>query len=232
MRILLAADDHLPVVGIGSYFEEEACEVTQVSSVKAALEHVMEGMCDVVLLGSHLSGLANFDILSQVRQYSDVPVLLQHSNPMEDLKIRGFELGADDVLGTDCSPREVMARVRAILRRTGLKSSAGEDADRLVEGYLTLWPGERVAYIGEDKLELTSTEYTILELLVKNTGKPVPKATICREALGRSLARFDRSVDVHISSIRNKLSLASPGREYINTVVRVGYQFIKQPTLM
>jgi len=124
-------------------------------------------------------------------------------------------------------PRELLARIRAILRRTGNQPQLAHETDVLREGPLTMWPGERRAQWGEDALELTSTEYSLLELLVRHAGQPVGKDVLSKQALGRPLARFDRSVDVHMSSIRQKLSRLAPGRICIQTVVRRGYQFIK-----
>ena len=129
------------------------------------------------------------------------------------------------------TPRELSARIRAILRRTQATDAArdgGAAGAALTVGALSIWPGQRRAQYEGKALELTSTEYNLLEALAKNAGKPVSKKELSEQALGRPLARFDRSIDVHLSAIRHKLGNLPDGRSIIQTVRRLGYQLIRE----
>jgi two-component system OmpR family response regulator/two-component system response regulator CpxR len=137
-------------------------------------------------------------------------------------RIVGLELGADDYVPKPCTPRELAARVRAILRRTQAADST-EDAPAIIEaGPLKLFPRERRAEWNNRSLDLTSTEFNLLDVLARNAGRAVSKDELSERALGRPLARFDRSIDVHVSSIRRKLGTLPAGRSWIQTVVRQG----------
>jgi len=143
-------------------------------------------------------------------------------------RIIGLELGADDYVPKPCTPRELLARVRAILRRTQ-PPGQGEEMPAVIEsGQLKLFPRQRRAECDGKLLELTSTEFNLLEALTRNAGRTVSKDALSEMALGRPLARFDRSIDVHISSIRRKLGTLPDGRSWIQTVVRQGYQLIRE----
>ena len=142
-------------------------------------------------------------------------------------KIIGLELGADDYVPKPCTPRELTARIRAILRRTHAQPSA-EASSPLTVGALSIWSEQRRATWGDQPLALTSSEFNLLEVLAQNAGKAVSKKVLSEQALGRPLARFDRNIDVHLSSIRQKLGAATGGESCIRTVYRQGYQFIKE----
>jgi DNA-binding response OmpR family regulator len=140
-------------------------------------------------------------------------------------RIVGLELGADDYVPKPCTPRELAARLRAILRRTQPASHPAASAGPLEVGALVLWPEKRKARSGLRELELTSIEFNILEVLMRNAGRLVSKSEISEQALGRPLARFDRSIDVHMSSIRQKLGDAA---KLIRTVRGLGYHLAKE----
>ena len=227
MRILLVDDDIELADMLGSYLERESCLVQKVSDGTSAVVQALSGQFDLMVLDVMMPGLSGVEVLRRVREHSMLPVLMLTARGDDTDRVLGLELGADDYVPKPCTPRELLARIRAILRRTGNQPQLAHETDVLREGPLTMWPGERRAQWGEDALELTSTEYSLLELLVRHAGQPVGKDVLSKQALGRPLARFDRSVDVHMSSIRQKLSRLAPGRICIQTVVRRGYQFIK-----
>lgn len=227
MRILLVDDDIELADMLGSYLERESCLVQKVSDGTSAVVQALSGQFDLMVLDVMMPGLSGVEVLRRVREHSMLPVLMLTARGDDTDRVLGLELGADDYVPKPCTPRELLARIRAILRRTGNQPQPAHETDVLREGPLTMWPGERRAHWGEDPLELTSTEYSLLELLVRHAGQPVGKDVLSKQALGRPLARFDRSVDVHMSSIRQKLSRVAPGRICIQTVVRRGYQFIK-----
>ncbi|NWK79283.1 response regulator transcription factor [Aquitalea sp. LB_tupeE] len=227
MRILLVDDDIELADMLGSYLEREACQVQKVSDGTSAVVQALSGQFDLMVLDVMMPGISGVEVLRRVREHSMLPILMLTARGDDTDRVLGLELGADDYVPKPCTPRELLARIRAILRRIGNQAQPAHEIDLLREGPLTMWPGERRAQWGETVLELTSTEYSLLELLVRNAGQPVGKDILSKQALGRPLARFDRSVDVHMSSIRQKLARVAPGRICIQTVVRRGYQFIK-----
>ncbi|MDB6084084.1 MAG: chemotaxis protein CheY, partial [Gammaproteobacteria bacterium] len=127
-----------------------------------------------------------------------------------------------------CTPRELVARIRAILRRTQTSGAFDPPGRPVVSGGLTMWPEQRRAEWLGRPLELTSTEFSLLEVLLRHVGHPVSKADLSLRALGRPHARHDRSIDVHLSSIRRKLGTQSDGRSLIQAVHRRGYQLLKE----
>jgi DNA-binding response OmpR family regulator len=137
-------------------------------------------------------------------------------------RIVGLELGADDYVAKPCTPRELAARLRAILRRVQVPVS---DTGPISVGGLSLWPERRKAQLAGRELQLTSIEFNILEVLMRNAGRLVSKSEISEQALGRPLARFDRSIDVHMSAIRQKLGEAA---KLIRTVRGLGYHLAKE----
>jgi two-component system, OmpR family, response regulator len=139
----------------------------------------------------------------------------------------GLELGADDYVPKPCTPRELVARLRAILRRSE-DGGALDQTGPVSAGALTLWPERRCAEWDGQPLDLTSTEFNLLALLAMHAGRVVSKAELSAEGLGRPLTRFDRSIDVHVSSLRQKVGKLPDGRSCIQTVRGVGYQLIKE----
>ncbi len=222
-RVLLVDDDTELLELLRDYLEGDGfaveCAYDGVSGVAGALS----GRHDIVVLDVMLPGLGGIQALSRIRAESLLPVLMLTARGDDTDRIVGLELGADDYVPKPCTPRELSARLKAILKR--VDASARTDAARqLVAGDLCLRPGRRSAELGGVALELTSTEYSLLETLVRHAGRPVSKQTLSEEALGRPLARFDRSIDVHISRIRQKLGHFADGRARIQTVIRRGYQ--------
>ena len=138
-------------------------------------------------------------------------------------RVIGLEMGADDYVPKPCTPRELLARINAILRRAQQSGQQNNSPNSIAVSNVTLYPAKRQATIGEAPLELTSTEFNLLEVLMRHAGQVVSKETLSIEALDRKLAKFDRSIDVHISSIRHKLGDAS----LIQTVRGLGYLFVK-----
>jgi len=140
-------------------------------------------------------------------------------------RIVGLEQGADDYVPKPCTAREISARIRAILRRSGGQEEATNQP--VNAGALFMWPELRRAEWQGAPLELTSTEFNLLEVLARNAGRTVSKEELSEQGLGRPLQKFDRSIEVHLSKIREKLGLLDDGRSCIQTIFRQGYQFIK-----
>jgi two-component system OmpR family response regulator len=166
-------------------------------------------------------------VLTQIRTLSPVPVLMLTAKGDDTDRIMGLEFGADDYVAKPCTPRELAARLRAILKRS--QSAPAEKMDArvpIVVGTLTLWPARRRARYADTELTLTSTEFSLLEVLARHAGEVVSKQQLSEEGLGRPLNRFDRSIDVHVSSIRQKFGLLPDGTSPIHTLIRKGYQLI------
>jgi DNA-binding response OmpR family regulator len=161
------------------------------------------------------------EALRRIRASSRIPVVMLTARGDDIDRIVGLELGADDYVPKPCTPRELVARLRAILRRV----QPAADAGPLQAGALTLWPEKRRAEWKGKALDLTSIEFNILEVLMRNAGRVVGKNEISEQALGRPLARFDRSIDVHLSAIRQKLG---DGSTLIRTVRGMGYHLVKE----
>lgn len=236
-NVLLVDDDVELLELLRDYLQREnfvvACEHDGPSGVKAALS----GHHDIAVLDVMMPGISGLQALAQIRAASNLPVIMLTARGDDTDRIVGLELGADDYVPKPCTARELAARLRAILKRTG--TALASPMAQQVVGALTLWPSQRHAELEGVGLPLTSTEFSLLEVLVRHAGEPVSKAELSEQALGRPLSRFDRSIDVHISSIRRKLAAVSgfagghPG-DYplIQTIIRKGYQLaVASPVL-
>ena len=226
-KILLVDDDIELADMLQTYLQGEGCEVTVEHEGERGIARALSGEVELMVLDVMMPGLSGIEVLRRVRQHSALPVIMLTAKGDDMDRVVGLELGADDYVAKPCTPRELIARIRAILRRSAGPVSVPQGGDSLREGPLQIWPGERRASWQGQPLTLTSTEFSLLEMLVRHAGEPVSKQDLSRHALGRPLARFDRSIDVHVSSIRQKLGLLPDGRCCIQTVVRRGYQFLK-----
>lgn len=223
-RIALIDDDAGLTDLLGAYLRAEGFDVTVASDGVSGVQLALSGSADVVVLDIMMPGRSGIETLRQIRRTSTVPVLMLTGRGDDLDRILGLELGADDYVPKPCTPRELMARIRAILKRTSPDQGA---VSTLQAGELVLRPGERRAELRGATLPLTSTEYSLLEILVRHIGSVVGKDQLSEQALGRPLARFDRSIDMHISSLRQKLGTRVDGQPWIETVIRRGYQFIR-----
>ena len=223
-RVLLIDDDVELVELIRDYLEGDGFVVGIASDGTSGVQAALSDRYDMVLLDVMMPRMSGLEVLGRIRAASSLPVLLLTARGDDADRIIGLELGADDYVPKPCTPRELAARIRGILKRTGL--GAERPALPIVVGDLVIWPEQRRAEWSGTAVQLTSTEFNLLEVLARHAGRPVSKETLSREALGRPLARFDRSVDVHVSSIRHKLPALTDGRSCIQTVIRKGYQLI------
>jgi len=219
---VLLADDDVELSGmLKEYLEREGYAVTAVYDGEAAAERAIGGGYQIVVLDVMMPKLDGVEALRRIRQSTRVPVLMLTARGDDIDRIVGLELGADDYVAKPCTPRELVARLRAILRRMQPQESGGP----LRVAALVLWPEKRRAEWHGRALELTGTEFNLLEVLARNAGHVVSKKQLSELALGRPLARFDRSIDVHVSSIRQKLGA---GGALIQTVRGIGYHFARE----
>jgi DNA-binding response OmpR family regulator len=219
---VLLADDDVELSGmLKEYLEREGFAVTVVHDGEAAARAALGGAHQIVVLDVMMPRVDGVEALRRIRASSRIPVVMLTARGDDIDRIVGLELGADDYVPKPCTPRELVARLRAILRRV----QPAADAGPLQAGALTLWPEKRRAEWKGKALDLTSIEFNILEVLMRNAGRVVGKNEISEQALGRPLARFDRSIDVHLSAIRQKLG---DGSTLIRTVRGMGYHLVKE----
>lgn len=227
MTSVLIIDDDVELAELfQDYLQQEKFEVESRFNGQEGLEAALSGRFELIILDMMLPDMTGTDVLRQIRQQSLIPVLMFTAKGDDIDRIIGLESGADDYVPKPCTPRELVARIRAILRRTSL-SSTGEPLPLRI-GPLSIHAESRKAFWFEKPLDLTSTEFNLLEVLARHAGHVVSKQELSQQALGRPLARFDRSIDVHMSSIRQKLGQHADGHHYIQTIRGQGYQFIKE----
>jgi len=229
-KVLLIDDDVELTALLKEYLEQEEYAVTAVHNGEEGAAAALTGEYAIAVLDVMMPRLNGVETLKRIRAHSAMPVLMLTARGDDTDRIVGLELGADDYVPKPCTPRELSARIRAILRRTQGAEAAREGASAstpITIGELSVWPQQRRAEWAGKVIELTSTEFNLLEVLARNAGKPVSKRDLSEQALGRPLARFDRSIDVHLSAIRHKLGNLPDGRSCIQTVRRLGYQLLK-----
>lgn len=221
-RVLLVDDDVELLDLLRDYLDGEGFAVDCAYDGRSGVTAALSGRHDIAILDVMMPRISGLQALAQIRATSALPIIMLTARGDDTDRIVGLELGADDYVPKPCTPREIAARLRAILKRSGTAENAGN----LIAGRVNLWPAQRRAEYDGRLLELTSTEFSVLEVLVRRAGQAVTKAELSDQALGRSLSRFDRSIDVHISRIRHKLGNLADGRSPIQTVIRKGYQLV------
>jgi DNA-binding response OmpR family regulator len=223
-RILLADDDEELCQLLGDYLGREGFAVDVAHDGDSALKRAQAGDYDAVILDVMLPQRTGLELLRELRRSSQLPVLMLTALGEDIDRILGLELGADDYVPKPCNPRELAARLRAILRRTRGEAEGGRVVD-LAVGPVALRAASRSVTVRGEPVQLTGTEFNILAVLMREAGRVVSKETLSQDVLGRPLGPFDRSIDVHISKLRRKLGPAADGESLIGTVHRGGYLF-------
>ncbi len=221
-KILIIDDDVELVTLLVDYLTLENFDVKPAHTGVEGLTAMSREEFDLVILDVMMPGMSGTETLAKIREKWKTPVLMltARGDPVD--RILGLELGADDYVPKPCSPRELVARMRAILRRTATGDSSGPVQ---VEKLCIDLAQRRVSYDGK-AVSLTGTELSLMEMLARNVGKPVAKVDIYPRILGRPMGRYDRAIDVHISSIRHKLQEVAKNRISIESVRGVGYQMV------
>ncbi|MFL9925137.1 response regulator transcription factor [Herbaspirillum lusitanum] len=227
-KVLLIDDDVELVDMLKEYLEQEKFEVNVAYDGEAGAAEALTGKYAIAVLDVMMPRLNGVDTLRRIRAKSSMPVVMLTAKGDDTDRIIGLELGADDYVPKPCTPRELAARIRAILRRSSSENNEQAPYSPLAVGALSMWPEQRRASWSGKPLELTSSEFNLLEVLARNAGKPVSKQNLSEQGLGRPLARFDRNIDVHLSSIRQKIAALGSDKSCIQTVYRLGYQFLKE----
>ena len=228
MPTVLLIDDDIELCALHQEFlQSEGFDVALAYDGESGVEALAGSPADIVVLDVMMPGMGGVETLRQIRRSSDVPILMLTARGDDVDRIVGLELGADDYVAKPCTPRELVARLRAILRR--VSTGGRPEAADLRTGALLLEPASRRASWRGAPLELTSTEFNLLEQLARQVGRVVSKEELSERALGRKLTRYDRSIDVHLSHLRAKLGELADGRSPIQTVRGLGYQLLAEP---
>jgi len=222
---ILLVDDDIELCSLMSQFlKREGFTVDFENEGHRGLEHAKQPGVDLVVLDVMLPGLDGFEILRRLRQDSRVPVMMLTARGEDVDRIVGLELGADDYLPKPFNPKELAARIRAILRRYEARPAGG--AGRIELNGVMLDPGTREVFAGGKRVEVTTFEFDILEMLMRSAGRVLSRDSLMENFYNRKATPFDRSIDMHISHLRKKLDR---GDSLIKTIRGVGYQFIRTP---
>lgn len=220
-HILMIDDDRELCDLLGSWLEAEGFSLTAVHDGAEGLEAALNGDYGAIVLDMMLPGMNGLEVLRALRQSCNTPLLMLSARGEPVDRILGLELGADDYLAKPADPRELVARLRALLRR----SAAGSDAPVLEVGDLRMDTASLMCWQDEELLPLTQTEALILRTLLEHAGQLVDRQSLSRQALGKPLGPYDRSLDMHISNLRRKLGSFADGRNRIQSIRGRGYLY-------
>lgn len=224
MRHILLIDDDVELCELlAAFFSGEGFEFSAVHDGPSGIAEALSGACSIVILDVMLPGCSGFDVLREIRTKSRVPVLMLTAKGEHVDRIVGLELGADDYVPKPFNTRELAARVRAVLRRT--EPGNGDEHSEEI-GDLAMNTLSRSVSVGGQAVELTGTEFRLLELLMLSAGHVVTLDKISREALGRRYSAFDRSIGVHVSNLRRKIGPYGDGSERIRNIRGEGYVLV------
>jgi two-component system response regulator CpxR len=219
--ILIADDDTELCELLGEYLGQEGFEVRMAFDGEQALVESRRPGLDAMVLDIMMPRMNGIDVLRKLRKESELPVIMLTARGDDLDRIIGLELGADDYLAKPANPRELLARIRAVLRRSTTHSTV---ATLEIDDLELNQAGRELKLDGQPK-ELTSTEFSILQLLLQHSGEVVEKKDLYLAALGREPVAYDRSIDMHVSNLRRKLGPSKDGNERIETIRGIGYQY-------
>jgi two-component system, OmpR family, response regulator CpxR len=224
---ILVIDDDVELCGlVGEYLAPEGFQIESVHDGTQGLERALSGEHLLIVLDVMLPGMNGFDVLRRLRTTSRSPVLLLTARGQDVDRIVGLEIGADDYLPKPFNPRELIARIRAILRRTQARGKNAEPVPEIVKvGDIELDPAARTVLQHGSPIELTSVEFNLLHVLLQEAGRVVTREHLVDAVLGRKFSPFDRSIDMHVSKVRKKLGDSENSSDHIKTVRGVGYIF-------
>ncbi len=231
-RLLVIDDDTKLCRLIQEYLQPLGYEVSMAHTGPEGLALALEGNFEAIILDVMLPEMDGLEVLRRLRERSSVPVLMLTGLGEEADRIVGLEVGADDYLPKTFSPRELLARLRAVIRRARITASRKGDVREpaVVVGDLRIDPETRVATLSDEPLMLTAVEFDILLVLARACGRVQTREQLLLQAADRDFEVFDRSIDVHISSIRRKLGDDAHSPRFIQTVRSVGYMLLKPET--
>ena len=221
-QVLIIDDDRDFTDLLTQYLEPEGFAITCAYDGETGIKKALNQPFNAIILDVMLPKRNGFEVLKVLREHVDVPILMLTARGDDIDRIVGLEIGADDYLAKPCNPRELVARLRAILRRT---QKVPIQKPIIQHHNIRLDCSKREATLENVDLELTNTEFNILEILMKSPGQAFSKEELTEYALGRKYTAYDRSIDVHISNLRHKLGANTKGEDWVKTVRGFGYLF-------
>ena len=225
-RVLVVDDEKLIVKGIRFSLEQDGMEVDAAYDGEEAIEAVRNNTYDVILLDVMLPKMTGFEVCQQIREFSEVPIIMLTAKGDDMDKILGLEYGADDYITKPFNILEVKARIKAIIRRSGKKDTTEEPANTVADyDGLRVDIDGRLVFIDNEEVNLTAKEFELLELLMKHSGKVYSREQLLDEIWGKSYPGGVRTVDVHIRRLREKIEKSPSEPKYIHTKWGVGYYF-------
>jgi two-component system, OmpR family, response regulator RegX3 len=222
-RILLVEDEKSIRSAVAAYLEREGYWVTPAEDGQIALDEFAKHKFDVIVLDLMLPKVSGEQVCREIRNVSDVPIIMLTAKGEEEDRIAGLELGADDYLVKPFSPRELVARVRALLRRAHVDSEP--QRDRLVFGDLEIDVTGHKAFLHGDELDLTASEFKLLTTLARYPGRVYSRMELVEKVLGYDFEGYERTIDSHVKNLRAKLEDDPRDPTFIYTVHGVGYRF-------
>lgn len=225
-QVLMVDDDTKLCRLVGEYLAQFGFDVHPVHTGPDGIQAISNGKYDAVILDVMLPGTDGFEVLRQIRAVSDVPVLMLTALGDEADRIVGLETGADDYLPKTFSTRELLARLRAVTRRVKAAARDTVQSETIEAGDIKIDLARRSATVNGKPIELTALEFDLLVFLVRSAGRVLNRDKILDAIAGREYDAFDRSIDVHVSSLRRKLGDDVRDPKYIRTLRSVGYMFV------
>jgi DNA-binding response OmpR family regulator len=222
-RVLLVDDDRELCQMLTEYLNAEHFDVKSVHDGGEALEELQANEFEILILDVMLPSVGGFDVLRKLGASYETPILMLTARGDDVDRIVGLELGADDYLSKPFNPRELVARIRAILRRASNRLGRSTVPDELAVGPITLHTGTHQVHVANIPVPLTGAEFRVLELLMRSAGQVISREAMTEQALGRKLVAYDRSIDTHISNLRRKLDLEVGKNPEIKNVRGSGY---------
>ena len=223
---LVVEDDKSVSQLIRLYLAQAGYKVISAEDGLVGLRMALEDTPDIVLLDLNLPGMDGIEVCRNVRKDSEVPIIMVTARVDEDDRLTGLDLGADDYVSKPFSPRELVARVNAVLRRTSRDSEKRSKSGNLVSaGDIAIYFDSRSATVLGDEIELTPTEFRLLVYFIEGRGRTVSREQIIENVFGYDFSGYDRTVDTHVSNLRKKLEIANPDRQHLKTMYGIGYRF-------
>lgn len=228
-RLLMVDDDVELCELLGDYLTLEGFDVEFAHNAVEATEKLERSeRYKLMVLDVMMPGKTGLELLQEIRPKVQLPVIMLTGRGEDIDRILGLEMGADDYLSKPCNPRELLARIRAVLRRSEPQARKTLFPEKAVNVLgISLDPGVREAKVNEELLDLTGTEFNVLAYLLANAGTVISKEQLTELVLHRKLAAYDRAIDVHVSRVRQKLAQHLGDQELIKTIRGVGYQFVR-----
>lgn len=219
-HILIVEDEDKIAALLKDYLEDQGCSVSRLSRGDEVIPFLKQKLPDLILLDIMLPGMNGMDVCRDIRKFSMVPIIMITARVEEIDRLLGLELGADDYVCKPFSPREVVARVKAVLRRT----QPAAEGVILKAGGIVLHEDTRNVTINGKELKLTPNEFGLLRLLMANPGRVFSRGELVSRVQGYDYEGYDRTVDTHIKNLRRKISALLPGEEIISSIYGIGYR--------